>query len=159
MFKCYLAGYIQGNKIKECIAWRKRIRDHYENWKGKERYPIAWLDPLNSDELTTITLDGLSSSVPPHALVHRDYQSVVSSDLIIANMDTFGEDRPITGTLCELAWAWEHHIPIIMITDERYYKNHPFLSYFASDIVKDVDELMDRKLINYFYKGLHSAVY
>ena len=51
--KCYLAGYIAGNKIEECTAWRKKVRTHYAEYKG-HRYPIDWLDPLNGKELDTI---------------------------------------------------------------------------------------------------------
>ena len=159
MFKCYLAGYIQGSKLEECTEWRRRIREYYDNWKGKERYPIVWLDPLNGKDFATITSDGLKSSCPPHAIVHRDFAAVMNSDLIVANMNTFGENRPLTGTISELAWAWEHHKPIVMITDETKYREHPFLSYFASWIVKDVDELLKKKCINYFYKGTASAKY
>jgi len=155
MFKVYLAGFIQGTKIEECVAWRKKIREHYV----MGGWDIVWLDPLNGKEFGSITDDGLKSNIPAHAIVHRDYRSVEDSDLIIANMDTFGESRPLTGTLCELAWAWDKHIPIIMITDEKKYKDHPFLEYFASAIVPTVDKLLEEKLINYFYKGANNAVY
>jgi len=174
--KVYLAGFIQGTKLEECVAWRKRIREHYDNWKttldnddkklfpkgipAVVKYPITWLDPLNGKELATISQDGLKSSCPPHAIVHRDFNCVMDADLIIANMNTFGEkDRGLCGTICELAWAWEHRKPIIMITNEVKYSEHPFTALFASWIVKDVDELLEKKCINYFFKGKNSAIY
>jgi hypothetical protein len=156
----YLVGYIQGRVIDQCVAWRKRIRDHYDNWKETGNpYPLRWLDPCNGSEIYNISLDGLTSDMPPHAIVHKDYMCVEKSDLIIANMDTFGEERPLTGSICELAWAWDKHKPIIMITNEDKYKKHPFLAYFASWIVPTVDELLDKKIINEFYKAWHSAQY
>ena len=157
--KIYLAGFIHGAKIEQCIAWRKRIREHYDNWKGKERYPVCWLDPLNGKDLASITKDGLHSSCPPQAIVHRDYSSVMQADLIVANMDMFGENRVPIGTISELAWAWDHRKPIILIANEKQFIEHPFLKYFASWIVKDVDELLSKKVINYMYKGFHSALY
>jgi len=159
MFKVYLAGYIQGDMIDKCSAWRKDIRKHYENWKDDKPYPIKWLDPLNGKNLDHITGDGLKSDTPPNAIVHRDYVSVTRSNLIVVNMDTFGTERGLCGTICELAWAWEHHIPIIMITDEKRYTEHPFLSYFASVVVSSVDELLEKKYINYFFKGVVNAEY
>ena len=107
--KVYLAGFIQGSKLNECIAWRKKIRDHYEHWKDGEKYPIIWLDPLNGKHLDTITPDGLKSDTPRNAIVHRDYRCICDCDLVVVNMDTFGESRPLTGTICELAWAWDKH--------------------------------------------------
>jgi len=148
--KVYLAGFIQESKIKECIAWRKCIRDHYDNWKGKERYPLTWLDPLNGLDLEIC---------PEKAFIHRDYSSVINADLIVANMDMFGEKRFPIGTVCEVAWAWEHRKPTILIAKEEQFREHPFLKYFASWIVNDIDELLAKKIINYFFKGNTSATY
>jgi hypothetical protein len=35
--KIYLAGYMNKKVIEKCIAWRKQIRLHYENWKDKDK--------------------------------------------------------------------------------------------------------------------------
>jgi nucleoside 2-deoxyribosyltransferase len=156
--RVYLAGYIHGEVIEQCVAWRKKIRKFYENYKG-QKYPIEWLDPLNGKDLESISADGLTSSCSPNVIIHRDYQSVIRSDLIVVNMNTFGKDRPLTGTVAELAWAWEHHIPIIMITTEKKYKEHPFIKAFVSDFVDSVEDLLDKKLINLFYKGWNNAEY
>jgi len=154
----YLAGFIQGTVIEKCVEWRKKLRSVYDNWNGKP-YPINWLDPLNGERFEEISSDGLKGVMPPHAIVHKDYKCVEKADLIICNMDTFGQERPLTGTICELAWAWQLHKMIIMITDEPKYKFHPFLTYFASWIVPDVETLIREKVINQVYKSLHSAEY
>ena len=153
--KIYLAGFIQGSKIQECIGWRKQIRDYYKihDW------PIIFLDPLNGKEVNTISSDGLKSSIPPNAILHRDFKCVMDCDIVIVNMDTFGETRPLTGTICELAWAWEHHKPIIMITDDSKYCNHPFLKNFASMIFPTVEKMIEEKAVNYMFKGTVSADY
>jgi len=153
--KVYLAGYISGKMLKECTEWRIKIREHY----AKMDWNICWLDPLNGKEFATITADGMKSAVPGSALTDRDWMSVSNADLIVANMDTFGEVRPPIGTLCELAWAWTMRKPIIMITKETWYKEHPFMQEFVSWYVPDVETLIKEKLINYFYKGLNTAVY
>ena len=153
--KVYLAGYIQGAKIEECIAWRKQIRDYYK----VRDWPITFLDPLNGKEINTISKDGLTSHVAPNAILHRDFKSVMDCDIVVVNMDTFGEDRPLTGTICELAWAWEHHKPILMITGEPKYLRHPFLLNFSSMIFPTVEKLLEDKGINYFFKGTVNAVY
>lgn len=156
--KVYLAGFIQGSKLKECTEWRVKIREYYDIWKGNGRYPIEWLDPLNSGECQ-ISDDGLTSELPPNMIVHKDYMSVKHADLIVANMDTFGESRPLTGTICELAWAYNDHKPIIMITTDRKYAEHPFLKTFASVVVPSVDALIEGRWINKFYKSINSAQY
>lgn len=155
----YLAGYIHGKVIDQCIGWRKKLIAHYENWKGKEDYPIVFLDPLNSKDYEKISQDGtIALGIDPHAIVHRDYACIMKSDIIIANLDTFGENRVPFGTISELAWAWDHKKSIIIISSDEVYERHPFSRYFASFIVKNVDELIDRKLLNYFFKGWNSAL-
>jgi len=158
--KVYLAGYIQGEVIEECTSWRKRIREFYDNWKGTgKRYPICWLDPLNGEDFAEISPDGLKGVMPPNAIVHKDYTCVEKCDLIVVNMDTFGKKRPLTGTICELAWGWQMHKPIVMITEEIQYIQHPFLAAFTSWVVPTVDELLNKKIINEFFKAWHTALY
>jgi len=156
--KVYLSGYISGKVLDKCVGWRKQIIEHYDHWKGGAKYPIEWIDPLNGAEYEKISSDGLTNeSITNNAIVYRDYYSVKISDLIIANLTTFGEQRPLVGTLCELAWGWEQKKPIIIITDDYTFANHPFIVSFSSFFVKSVEELLDRKLINYFFKGMNSA--
>lgn len=154
--KIYLAGFISKNKLDKCIEWRKKLRDFYE----QKHYPITFLDPLNGKYFEQISNDGLSvASIPSHAIVHRDYLSVKEADLIIANLNTFEEHRTPTGTICEITWAWSMKKPIIIITEEEQYKFHPFIEYFSSIIVDNVEQLIEKKYINYMYKGMVNAEY
>jgi hypothetical protein len=153
--KIYLAGMIIGTKLKECTDWRIKVRNHY-NAMG---WPICFLDPLNGKELNTITPDGLKSCVPPKALVSRDYMSVKEADVIVANLNSFGDSRPGIGTLSEIAWAWTMKKPVILITGDFKYAEHPFIKEFCSWIVPDVETLLKEKILNYYFKGLNTAVY
>ena len=91
----YLAGYINGKVLDQCVSWRKKIVNYYENWKGIEDYPIIFLDPLNSKQYEDISQDGCTASgIDPHAIIHRDYACVMKSDIVIANLDLFGETIP-----------------------------------------------------------------
>jgi len=161
--KVYLCGYISGAVIEQCCNWRKKLINHYDNWLDKygkiKSYPISWLDPMNGEAFCEISSDGLKGTIPAHAIVHKDYRCIEICDLVVANMDTFGQTRPLIGTICELAWAWDKHKPIIMVTDNYAYKAHPFLEYFTSWIVSSVDELISKKIINKFYKSWNSAQY
>ena len=128
----YLAGYMSGEKLKQCLAWRREIRKHYGNWKGAGvPYPIAFLDPFNGAELETIDKKGLKSSVPYRAIVHGDLKSVEKAEILVVNLDTFGADRPSIGTFCEMAWAYYLKKPMIVIVDDKsILKQHPFIKEF-----------------------------
>ncbi len=158
--KVYLAGFIQGACIDKCTAWRKQIREFYSNWKDTGKpYPICFLDPLNGEKFNEISSDGLKGCFPPKAIVHKDYTCVDKADLIVCNTDTFGENRPLLGTIYELAWAWMLRKPVIMITDNVVFENHPFVIDTVSWYVKSVEELLQKKILNEFYKAWHSAQY
>ncbi len=151
----YLAGYIQGTVIEECKAWRNQIIDHYENWKDSGlAYPINWMNPLNGE--SEISDDGLKSSVPPNFIFHKDKQCVKRSDLLIVNMDTFGQDRPLTGTQWEMCWAEDNDIPIFMITKDQMHHEYPFYIPSISWYFESVDEMLEAKAINKLYKAYNT---
>ena len=154
----YLAGFISGNVLDKCLAWRKKIREHFDlrpKWHGE----ITFLDPLNGQKAEEINEEGLKSNIPGKAFVKRDHKCVKIADLLIVNLDTFGETRPLTGTIYELAWAWLYNIPVIIITTDPNYKEHPFIKDTACIMVSSVEEILEKDYIEYYYKGLVSAEY
>lgn len=157
----YLAGLMSGEKLNETVSWRTQIREHYENWKGKGRYPIDFLDPYNGPELESIDKEGLKSSVPAKAIILGDFMSVKKADVIVANMNDFGSSRPSIGTHWEMAWAWTMDKPVILIVPKELrtrYENHPFTGS-AAMIFDSVEEFLDAKSLNYFYKRINPANY
>lgn len=109
-YTIYLAGYISDKKALECAEWRVRIKNFF-NMKPKWHGQLCFIDPMNGESVASLGKEGLTSCFPPHAIVHRDYNSVLASDLIIANPNTFGEPRePIgcytddTEVLTEKGW-------------------------------------------------------
>lgn len=155
MLKIYLAGFMSEKKLKETTEWRLRVRDYYIA-KG---WPIAFLDPWNGKEINNVTENGLKSNIPPKAIVTRDFDSVSESDLIVANLDTFGETRPPVGTLSEITWGWMMKKPVICITDNPNYFNHPFIKEFCCWIIPNIETLFSERIIDYFYKGVHGSIY
>ena len=157
--KVYLAGLIQGSVIDKCIAWRKQIVTHYSNWKGlgKPYIDLDFLDPCNGE--TGLSDDGLASDVPKKVILDKDYNAIKKSDLFIANMNNFGVERPLIGTIMEIAFAYSFRIPIIMIAREQVYYEHPFVSNMVSWYFNTVEEMLETKAINQFYKAWNSARY
>lgn len=167
LFYCYLAGYMSGNKLAECTGWRKQIREHYKNYEFNHEYdrydsfPAVFLDPFNGKEFETISKDGVTSHIPGTAIRKSDRMSVMKADMIIANMKTFGESRPMIGTHHEMAWAEENHKPIILICEEKdieLYKNHPFTcdcDYYFNDI----QQVIDNRIIETYYRRIAGAIY
>ncbi len=153
--KIYLAGQISGSEIEKCAAWRIKIREHYR----RADWPILFLDPLNGKEFDTITEDGLKSNIPSEAIFDGDKMSVKEADIVIVNLEEFDDTRAPFGSHCELAWAGLLGKPIVLITQDKNYIEHPFIKKMVSWIVPDVQTLLDKKIINFFFKRLANADY
>lgn len=154
--KIYLAGIIDGKKIKKCKEWRNKIINHYSDWKGKGNYgDICFLNPLNGED--NISLDGLSSNLPPQGILIKDYNAIKICDLFIVNMDVFGVKRYPIGTISEITFAYEFRKPIILISKDKVYKEHPFTKSMVSCYFDTVEDLLKSKTINIFYKAFNSA--
>ena len=92
LMKAYLVGRISGNCMDKCVAWRKRIINYYADYKGKGAYPIAFLCPLASGEAKTADELGLKSHLPKNLIYDKDILSLLSADIIVANLDDFMND-------------------------------------------------------------------
>lgn len=161
LMKVYLAGYMAGNVDKQCKEWRLRLRNHYLNWGEDGAYPICFLDPYNGPESKDIHPQGLTLSIPANAIRDGDKLSVKHADVVVVNIDTFGQKRASWGTPTEMAWAldkYEH--PVICIVPDHLgdMNGHPFIGR-ASWIVKSVDELIEKGCLEYFYKRMAGAIY
>jgi hypothetical protein len=166
LFYIYVAGYMNKNKLKETTQWRLDIRNYFKNYEKDENgnwvsFPCVVLDPYNGKEFKTISADGVTSHIPPTAIRKADKMSVKKADIIIANMSTFGESRPMIGTHHEICWAMEDDKPIILICEEKdlyLYKNHPFTcdcDYYLTDY----KQLFEQKIIETYYRRIAGSIY
>lgn len=157
----YLAGYMSGNKLKNCIDWRYKLRKAYENYKNTLRYELEFLDPFNDYEINSLDSKGLTSSISSNAIFEGDLLSIRKADIIIANINTFNENRPMVGTFFELGYAKAFSKPYIIIANKksiRLAKKHPFLNK-AVDIYISVEELISSKILNFLFKRVNPANY
>lgn len=129
MPKVYLAGPISGLTHDECVGWRDEAArllgavgiDSYSPMRGK-----GYLKDKGV----------LEQSYPKYALssdrgiMSRDHNDVITSDALLVNLT--GVSRVTIGTVMEIAWAWDRHIPTIVMMEkaEGAYPNihdHPMI--------------------------------
>lgn len=162
----YVAGYMSKDKLKETTEWRLGIKNYFKYYEKDEEnewvsYPCSVLDPYNGKEFESISNDGVKSHIPAMAIRRGDKMSVKKADIIIANMNTFGSDRPMIGTHHELCWALEDDKPVILICDEKdldLYKSHPFTcncDYYLTDY----KQLFEQKIIETYYRRIAGSIY
>jgi nucleoside 2-deoxyribosyltransferase len=87
-----------------------------------------------------------SKKIPAGVLKRKDRQQVRISSLVVVNLAIHDPNRPIVGTIYELAWADELRLPVIAIIDEQnhnLYATHPFIVDSISQQAKSIQDAID----------------
>lgn len=128
----YLAGAITPDP--RCTEWRGIARfllgNHFEV-----------VDPADN-EYDRKNKDG--SAQVAHAdtqgvFLFKDYVLVRRSDIILMNLALIAE-RPLIGTIFELAWCFKWHKIVVGIGNGNVYCQHPFVIHTLSAMTGSVEE-------------------
>jgi nucleoside 2-deoxyribosyltransferase len=143
---CYLAGLIS-TQFTASLQWRVDA----EHLLGES---CRVLSPMRGkQDLAKHSTDG--GVTDPHLtgadIILRDYHDVLQSDVILVNLNDFGSPRPLLGTIMELAFAWEHRIPVVAIASENntLMRTHPFVSQAVSHYVPSLDAAVNLLVQHY----------
>jgi len=141
----YLAGLISTD-YPESLKWRIAAEKEL-------RKDFRVLTPMrNKKDLQRTSPDGglTSTAWSSKAIITRDWGDVTQARVILAHLDLFGSPRPLTGTVCELSWAWEHRIPVVGIagTDNTLMRRHPFIREMVTIYVPTLEEAYPK--VRYF---------
>jgi len=137
MKRVYLAGPITGLTYDEGNAWR--VDAHAQLTEaGIEAYsPMRAKEYLRSEGvLQGSYTEGLFSS--SRNIMTRDYDDCSKADLILCNL--LGATKPSLGTVMEIAWAYSHRIPLVIIMEkEGNPHEHPMIAEAMGFRVDNVD--------------------
>lgn len=147
--KIYLIGQISVNE-PETYNWRERIRHKFAD--DRQFY---FIDPCKNEFNKGIQDEYKDGSDPDRTkvyktngirlLVPKDKMYVMKSTIAIANLNHYDPEKPMVGTMFELAWYHDNnHKAVIGIFDgdptEDKYCNHPFVKSVIQCWTKDTDE-------------------
>ena len=126
------------------------------------KFGIRSLDPLRG-KYTMKSWQSLSSN----EVVVRDLQDIERAHVLLAVMMKY-EDSSF-GTPCEVMYAWERRIPVILITDEKYLADHFWTKSLCSNIFfvdpdngRDFDTVLREAanhIGNWYGEGVEQEVY
>lgn len=91
------------------------------------KFGIQSLDPLRGKYDM-----GDWSSLSNNEVVIRDLQDIRRANVMVAVMMKCSDTS--FGTPCEVMYAWEHRVPVILITNEKYLANHFWTKGLCSHI-------------------------
>ena len=138
--KIYLAGLISVD-YPQSLEWRERVQPTLEGWGFEVISPMRGIKNLKNE-----TIDGgiTSSAITSKSIVLRDRRDVLESDVILMHLENFGSPRPLIGTMCEAAWAYDQRTPVVAIAraDNYLMRNHPFLVEFISRYEEDEERAL-----------------
>lgn len=126
----YLAGPITSQSYKGANEWREELKERIEdsNPGVKCLSPMRgkyYLESCQSIAATGVEKLGILSG--GKAVTARDYSDVTHSDIIIVNL--LGAKKVSIGTMFEVAWAWQNHIPVVLVIEpeEKNVHTHSML--------------------------------
>jgi len=111
----YLAGPITGCTYDECTDWRKDFADSMP--ESIDSYsPMRFKKHLD-------TGTPIEDNYPQHVMcsqrgiMARDYFDCTRANLVVVNL--LGATRISIGTVMEMAWAFTHKIPTVVIMEKE----------------------------------------
>ena len=146
--KIYLIGHINPAH-PETYAWRKEVEEYFKDQEDvsiinpcDSSFDTKLLDAGNDDpgRLAAYRKKGTRIFVP------KSRQSVDESTIAIANLETYGSEAPMIGTIMELAWYMDNPqktviglLPISNMAQDPY-ACHPFVAESIHVWTKSVKE-------------------
>jgi nucleoside 2-deoxyribosyltransferase len=136
----YLVGVI--SEDPKSHEWRREakrlLRDKFVvNDPTSSRFDRETLKEAEGD---ADKMHKLVSEHQAEILLPKSLQSVQNCDIVLINLDLQAKDRPMVGSIMELAWAFMLHKTVIAIKGGSYYSYHPMVQGCVHAWAKSVAE-------------------
>jgi nucleoside 2-deoxyribosyltransferase len=129
----YLAGPIEGCTDEEIFIWRNEAKDLlFDGVRGISPTRMELLDPS--------------------AVITQNYMDIKTCDVVLAYLPKCISDRRCSyGTICEVAWAYSHQTPVVIVSDDPYIHEHPVLKMIGVhfDYLEDATTYINQLLGDY----------
>ena len=139
MPKVYLAGPIAGKTYEETTEWRTVAGAYLSQFDIEAFSPMRGKDFLRGERITADVYDKVVAS--DKGIVARDHYDVLHSDVLIVNLED--AEYVSCGTPAEMAWAYDHHIPTIVVMPDNNPYNHPFTRVFSNFTVDNLQDALE----------------
>jgi nucleoside 2-deoxyribosyltransferase len=150
--KVYLAGPI--TEDSRTHQWRTeathKLGSHFEiDNPASSKFDVESLKEAGGDPETIHNIVDRHQS---EILLPKSYQSVSQCDILLVNFAIEPKDRPMVGTIMEVAWAYLTHKTVIAIRGTGYYTRHPMIKGAVHAWADDLTEAIGI-IKEFFTKG------
>jgi len=121
----YLSGPIGGLTLEEATAWRYYVQEMLPSG-------IIALSPLRSSKVLE------HSGVDDKSINRSDHFDTMRSSVVLVNL--LKAKQVSIGTVGEMAWAWDHHIPVVCAMEKDNIHEHPMLNDWITYRAATLDE-------------------
>lgn len=139
----YLAGPIGGCTQEEATYWRDYATERFAP-------NVVGISPMR-DKATLGSSGGkISASIADYgntlmsnglAIYTRDRYDCINADMVLCYLPAkFNSRRPSLGTVMELGWANGAGVPIVLVSDDPTYYNHPLLHHGVQWRLDNLDD-------------------
>lgn len=141
--RVYLAGPI--TEDPETHKWRrvaaKLLGDKFEcDDPCASKFDRETLKEAGGDAEKIHALTAIHQS---EILLPKSYRSVEKAGIVLVNFSIEPSDRPIIGTVMEIAWAWANRKVIIAIKGPGYYTKHPMITGCVNAWADSLEEAVE----------------
>ena len=136
-YKVYTSGPMTNLTAAQVNGWRDELAQMMEHARIEFFSPLRHKPYLKTGIMKAGKYGGIKDT--PGFILGRDFNDVITSDIVVVNFT--GVRTYSNGTSMEMAWAYDRHIPIILIGEEdnpNIY--HPMVSAMCGFKVKTLDE-------------------
>lgn len=149
--KVYLIGQISANDPRT-YDWRKELKSRLDD--DRQFY---FIDPCKNEYNEDVVAQYSDGSDPNRTKVYKtagielivpkDKMYVMKSTIAVANLNHYDKNKPMIGTMFELAWYHDNnHKAVIGMYDgepsDDVYCNHPFVKSVINCWTKNIDEVV-----------------
>ena len=119
-YKVYLAGPITGLDYGGAVNWREQVKQELA------KSGIVGISPMRAKEYfkditefspTCKGYEQYSCLSSARGIMTRDHWDATRCDIILVNL--LGAEKVSIGTVMEVAWAWDHNIPVVVAIEDK----------------------------------------
>ncbi len=109
----YLAGPITGCTYGDCTDWRDLVSARLDCASTKCLSPMRGKAFLQDE--TSVGNNYPNPLACPRGIMTRDHWDATRCTVLLVNL--LGATRVSIGTVMEIAWAWDHGIPVVAVME------------------------------------------
>ncbi len=132
----YLAGPVTGCSYKECTDWRQYAMARLAESGITGLNPMRCKEALAKEIKIADSYDNYLSC--PRGIMTRDYWDCTRCDVVLVNLL---HARSVSiGSVMEIAWAFNHRIPIVLVMENENIHEHSMINEAAGFRAGCLDE-------------------